>query len=78
MAEQAQVFNTPDGIEYFRLAPPKSQVRLESLGMKSSGGALRPRIAAEFGLKPRVPHAAYIQAIEARMKVLLDKRAVGG
>lgn len=52
---------TGSGIEYFRMASIKSQLRMEKAGMKSSGGALRPRLAAEFGLKPRDPHDLYIK-----------------
>ena len=48
----------------FRLLSIKHQLKLEKLGLKSSGGALRPRLAKEFGLKPRAPHAEYIAKIE--------------
>lgn len=65
--------NTPDGVEYFRLASLKQQLKLESHGMKSRGGAIRPRISAEFGLSPRATHASYIEIIEKRMEALRGK-----
>ena len=48
---------TGSGVEYFRLAALKSMVRLESIGMRSSHGPVRPKIAAEFGLKARDQYA---------------------
>jgi hypothetical protein len=56
---------TGDGVTYFRMASLKSQLRLEKVGMKSSGGALRPRLAKEFGLKPRDSHDLYIAHCQA-------------
>ena len=53
-----------------RLASLRGMLRLESAGMKSRGGALRPKIAAEFGLSPRAAFADYIKAVEARMQEL--------
>lgn len=67
------IADTPRGIEYFRLASLKYQLRLEQAGMKSSGGALRPRLASEFGLNKRAPYADYIRAIEVRMATLLEE-----
>lgn len=65
--------NTPDGVEYFRLASLKQQLKLEGHGMKSRGGAIRPRIAAEFGLSPRASRESYLDIIEKRMEALLTK-----
>ncbi len=59
--------NTPRQIELFRLMSLKSQLKMEQAGMKSSGGALRPRLAAEFGLNRRAPYADYIKAVQVRM-----------
>jgi hypothetical protein len=61
---------TPAAIQRFRLASVRAQLKLEKAGMKYSGGPIRPRIAAEFGLKPRAPHADYIAAIEKKMDAL--------
>lgn len=62
-------FTGPD-VQRFRLASLRMQLRLEARGMKSSGGAIRPRIAAEFGLKPRSDYSKFIEAIEAKMAEL--------
>lgn len=61
---------TQPQIKAFRLLSLRQQLKLESVGLKSSGGAIRPRIAAEFGLKPRASHATYIDAINARLAAL--------
>jgi hypothetical protein len=65
------IATTPNGINYVRLASLKGMVTLESKGMKGRGGPIRPRIAAEFGLKPRAPYAEFITAIQSRMAELL-------
>lgn len=54
------VLNTPQQIALFALASQRAQLKLEKLGMKSSGGPLRPRLAASLGLKPRDPYERYI------------------
>lgn len=61
---------TGEGVNYVRLASLRGMLRLESKGMKTRGGPLRPRIAAEFGLKPRDAFEKFINAIEARMAKL--------
>lgn len=66
-------FKTTAEIEYFRLASIKCQLKLEQVGMKSSGGALRPRLAGEFGLNKRAPYADYIAAVQARMDDLIHR-----
>lgn len=58
------------GIQKFRLISLKGQLRLEKLGLKSSGGAIRPRIAKVFGLAPRASHQAYIDAIQVKLDEL--------
>lgn len=45
----------------------KHQLKLEKLGMKFSGGALRPRLAAQHGLKPRDSHDKFIEVIQAKI-----------
>jgi hypothetical protein len=67
-------FSTPTGIAYVRLASLKGMVSLESKGLKGRAGPIRPRIAAELGLKPRAPYADFIAAIQARMETLLEVR----
>lgn len=62
---------TPEQIAYVRLASLKAQLKMEKVGMKTRGGALRPRLAAEFGLKPRDTHQKFIDTIQDRMNVML-------
>ena len=57
------MISRPNQIAAFRLLSLRYQLRLEAGGIKSSGGAIRPRIAKEFGLKPRDSHDKYIIAI---------------
>jgi hypothetical protein len=59
---------TGDSVNLFRLISIKHQLKLEKLGMKSRGGALRPRLAKEFGLRPRAPHADFIAYCEKKLK----------
>jgi hypothetical protein len=66
---------TGKGVDPFRWTSVKHQLKLESLGMKSSGGALRPRLAAELGLKPRDSYEVFFQAVTA--KIDEAKAAVG-
>lgn len=77
MMEKSMIVNTPDGIRYFRLASVKGMLNLESKGLKGRGGALRPRLAKEFGLKPRDGYDKYIAYIEAQLAILLAKKGAG-
>lgn len=61
---------TGTGISYVHLAILRGRLRLESVGMKSRNGPVRPRIAAEFGLKPRDSFTTYINAVQAKMNEL--------
>jgi hypothetical protein len=61
---------TPAQISAFRFASIKAQLKMEKIGLKSSGGALRPRLAKEFGLSPRAPHADYIAYCEKKIAEL--------
>jgi len=69
--------DTPNEIAYFRLASLKGQLKLESKGLKmSTGRALRPQIAAEFGLKPRDSYDKFITVIQGLMdKAIADRAA---
>ena len=69
----SHVISTANDIALFRLASIRAQLRLESVGMKSSGGALRPRLAVEFGLKPRASHAKYLEVIDRKINLLAVK-----
>lgn len=64
---QAIVLTTPSAIAYGRLASLKGMLKLEKVGLKTRDGALRPRIAAEFSLKPRDSHDKFIAEIQRRM-----------
>lgn len=63
--------NTPAGIAHFRLLSIKGCVKLESKGIRHSSGAIRPRIAAEFGLKPRDSYDKFIAVIQERIDASL-------
>lgn len=52
-----------DNIQAVRLLSLRGMLRLEKAGLKTRGGALRPRIAKEFGLSPRASYCTYIAAI---------------
>lgn len=67
------ILDTPDKIEAFRLASVRAQLRLESKGLKSSGGALRPRLAKQLGLNQRDSHERFIEVCTARIDALVAK-----
>jgi hypothetical protein len=71
--DQTLVFDTEDQINFFRFASLKHQLKLEGRGLRSSGGALRPRLAAEFGLGPRDDRHFYIDYCQARMDEIKAK-----
>ncbi|MFA9216829.1 MAG: hypothetical protein ACEQSK_06955 [Sphingomonadaceae bacterium] len=75
LTTESIVFDTPDGIEYAGLAGIKYQLKLEKVGMKTRGGPVRPRIAAQLGLRPRASHDDFIAAVEAKMAALRDKQS---
>lgn len=64
------VISTPSGIAAARLLSLRGMLRMEKIGMKSRGGALRPRIAAELGLKARDSHDTFIAAIEKKLEAI--------
>ena len=66
------IATTPNQISFVRLASLKGMVKLEKAGMKTRAGAIRPRIAAELGLKPRDTFDTFINTIEAKMALALD------
>lgn len=70
------VFNTPDGIELYRLASIKARIKLEAGGLKvSRGKSTRSQIAGELALSPRDPHERFLTALQARIDVLKEKIA---
>ncbi len=71
---------TGAGVDAFRLLAIRGMLRLEKLGMKNSRGPLRPRIALEFGLKPRNSHDVFLARVEellaeAKAKVAAENAA---
>lgn len=75
MSRESIVCDTPDAIEHFRLSSIKAQLKMEKMGLKSSGGPLRPRLAAQLGLSPRAKHDKYIEVVQAKMDALVAKAA---
>ncbi len=61
------VIATPAGINHFRLASLRGMLKMEKAGMKTRGGALRPRIAEELGLKARDSYDTFLAKIEDLM-----------
>lgn len=59
---------TPIAIDTYRLASLRAILKLEKAGMKGRGGALRPKIAAELGLKARDSHDTFIQELTKRIE----------
>lgn len=57
---------------YYRLATIKGALTLESKGMTSRQGPLRPKLATEFGLKPRAPFEDYINVAQTKMAAILE------
>lgn len=72
--DQGFVADTPDSVAYFRFAALKGRLKLESKGLGFRGGATRPQLAKEFGLKPRAPYEEYIAYCESQMALLIAKK----
>jgi hypothetical protein len=63
------IISGAEQIAKYRLCVLKQHLKLEKMGMKHSGGAIRPRIAAELGLKPLDSHDKFIAKIEELLNV---------
>lgn len=59
---------TGAGVTYMRLASLRGMLRMEKVGLKGRMGPLRPKIAAEFGLKARDSFDTFINAVQAKME----------
>lgn len=70
--------NATEEVNYFCLASWKGALKLEKVGMKSSGGAIRPRIAERLGLKPRDKHDVFIARIQELMNQIIAERQAEG
>jgi hypothetical protein len=68
------MLNTPAQINGFRFASLKGMLTMESKGMKTRGGPLRPRLAAEFGLRARAPYADYIAHCQKQIDAVLTEQ----
>lgn len=62
-------------VNYFCLASWKGALKLEKVGLKHSGGAIRPRIAARLGLKPRQSYDVFIERIQSLMNQIIAEKA---
>jgi hypothetical protein len=61
-------------MSYARLASLKGALKLEKAGLKTRGGALRPKIAAELGLKKTDSHDKFIETVQNKMNAMLAER----
>jgi hypothetical protein len=69
--------NTPEGMQYYRLAQLKGAVKLESVGLRHSkarGRSVRKMAALEIGLKASAKYPEIIAALEAKMAEMLAVR----
>lgn len=71
------VMSTKEELSYANYAIMKGALKMEKAGLKSRGGALRPRLAAQFGLKKTAPHDDFIAYCESQMVILLAKKQAG-
>lgn len=74
MTNEAIAFVTDDERAYYRFTVTKGRIKMEEKGLKFRDGAIRPKLAKEFGLKPRDPYSAYIAYCETQQALLLAKR----
>lgn len=57
-------------MEAYRMSVIKARLTLESKGLKGRGGAMRPRMAAEFGLSPRDSFEKFLAVAEEKRAAL--------
>jgi hypothetical protein len=74
-AAQTASASATEEVNYYCLATWKSALKLEKVGLKSSGGAIRPRIAERLGLKPRQDRDVFIARIQELMNQILAEKA---
>lgn len=58
----------PDQIARYQLMTVRAMLKLEKIGMRHSGGPLRPRWAAKLGLSPRDSYDKFINALTERIE----------
>jgi hypothetical protein len=54
-------------VEVYRWSALRAALELEQRGMKGRAGPLRPRLAAELGLKPRDSYDKFIESVSAKI-----------
>lgn len=62
-------------IEAYRWATIRGALRLEQRGLKTRGGALRPRLAKQLGLTPRAPYEAFLAAVQVKIDEFYAKES---
>jgi hypothetical protein len=67
---QGSTVCTGKGVDVFRLLSIRAMLRLEAAGIKTRGGALRPRLCKEFGLPARAPYAVFTAVINTKLAEL--------
>jgi hypothetical protein len=69
---------TGNGVTAYRFLSLKQMLKLEQKGFKTRGGAIRPRLAKEFGLKPRDSYENYIaRAVELAEAAMAEPEGKG-
>lgn len=66
------IIDTPDGIEYARLAALKGMLKLEGLGVRFKGGSVLRRVKREFG--SRGVREEVILEVQAKMDEILARK----
>lgn len=75
-AAQTVRADATEQVNYAALATWKANLKMEKIGMKTRGGALRPRMAERLGLKPRDSHDVYIARCEELMAQILAEKGI--
>ena len=57
----------PAHVNFFRLCQLRGALKMEKIGLKGRAGALRPKIAAELGLKARDTYDTFIAEVQKRI-----------
>jgi hypothetical protein len=63
LMDSGAIIVTGLSIDKFRLASLRGMLRMEKAGMKTRGGAIRPRICVELGLKRNDSFDTFIDKI---------------
>lgn len=74
MDTQPVVLNTPDHMVFYRLCQLRGVLKMEKVGLKGRAGPVRPKIAAEFGLKPRASYDEFIAAVQKKIDEMISEK----